>query len=91
MLLVCDHKSQLVVNHFFLDQGVGADDDVRFMGGDLLVDSPLFLCRHGAGNKNDFLFYSISFKKLCNRLKMLLGKNFRGRHQSALESVAGGL
>ena len=41
VLLVCDDKAKVFVNHLLLDQGVGANDHVGLAGCNLSVDSPL--------------------------------------------------
>lgn len=88
VLLVCDDKAKVFVNHFLLDQGVGANDHVGLAGCNLSVDSPLLFQSGGAGQKHwmaggDSLF----LHKFGKGLEVLVCQNLCGHHQRCLVAV----
>ena len=87
VLFVSDHQGQPVIDHLFLDQGMGSDDDVRLVGGDLFIGQPLFLCRHGAGHQHGAEGNVIFPEHGLHSLIMLLCQHLCGSHKSPLEAV----
>ena len=87
MLLVRHHQRQPVVNHLFLDQGVGADDQIRAVGSDFLIGQPFLLRRHGTRYQNGPPIDPIGFKEGRHRFIMLSCQYLRGRHQRPLIAV----
>lgn len=45
VLLIRDDERQIVIDDLLLDQGMRADDDIRFVRSNLFVGKPFFLCR----------------------------------------------
>ena len=87
VLLIGDNQGKVVVHHLFLNQGMGADYDVRFMAGNLCICQTFFLGRHGAGDQHRNLFDSLLFKKAGHGFKVLSGQHLRGYHKRALISI----
>ena len=87
MLLIGNHQSQIVILHFFLDQSVGADDQIGLVGADLLISLAFFPGCHGAGNQHSPDFHVPLGKQLIDRFKMLPGQDLRGSHESPLKAI----
>ena len=90
VLLVGDDEGKVIVNYLLLNQGMGSDDDIRVVGGNLLVGDPLFLCRHRASEQDHLFVHTVLLKEFRHRLKVLSRENFRRHHESALVSVLTG-
>ena len=90
VLLVGDDEGKVIIDYLLLDQGVGSDDDIRFMGDNFLVDDPLFLCRHGTSEQDHLFVHTMLLKKFRHRLEVLSRENFRRHHESSLVSVLAG-
>ena len=84
VLFIRDDERQIVIDDLLLDQGMCADDDIRLMGRDFFIGKPFFLCRHGSGDENHFLFDSMCGKQFRHRLIVLSREDFRRDHQRAL-------
>ena len=48
VLLVCNDKSQLVIDHLLLNQSMGSHDNIRLVVFYLPIGQALLLCRHGS-------------------------------------------
>ena len=90
VLLVGDDEGKVIIDYLLLDQGVGSDDDIRFMGGNFLVGDPLFLCRHGTSEQDHLFVHTMLLKEFRHRLEVLSRENFRRHHESSLVSVLAG-
>ena len=87
VLLVSDNQGQLVVHHLFLNQGVGADYNVRLMAGNLCICQTFFPGRHGTCDQHGNLINPLLFKKTGHGFIMLPGQYLRGHHKRALISI----
>ena len=84
VLFIRDDERQIVIDDLLLDQGMRADDDIRFVRSNLFVGKPFFLCRHGSGDEHHFLFDSMCGKQFRHRLIVLSREDFSRDHQRAL-------
>ena len=66
---------------------MGTDDDIYRSAQNALVNPPLFLRRHGAGQQRRTKRQSVSLRHRRHGLIMLGGKHFGGRHQRPLITV----
>ena len=80
VLFVGDHQCQPVITDLFLNQRMGANDNVRLMVFCHAAGFPLLFRCHGAGKQDGFLGQAAIGKQLYNGLVMLPGQNFRGDH-----------
>ena len=87
VLLIGNNQGKVVVHHLFLNQGMGADYNVRLMAGNLRVCQTFFLGRHGACDQHRNLFDSLLFKKAGHGFKVLSGQYLRRHHKRALISI----
>ena len=88
VLLICHHQSQIPIDHFFLDQRMGSDNDLRFAALDFFSCQSLFLRRHGTCQQNGTKWDVMGLQQFLHRLIMLLCQHFCGHHQSSLISIA---
>ena len=88
VLFVHDHQAQLGELDFLLDQGMGADDQLRVALRDVAADFALAVFFQRAGQQHDPV--SGIFQNSAGGKIMLLGQDFGGRHQRDLVSVFDG-
>ena len=90
MLLVRDHQRQTVILHLLLNQGVGADYQIRLPGRDASIGLTLLPGAHGTRQKYRAKTTAVLFYIALYRLKMLQGQHLRRGHQRSLISVGCG-
>ena len=85
VLFVDDYQPQFGELDFLLDQGMGADDQLRIALGDVAADFALAVFFHRAGQEDDPV--SGIFQNSAGGKIMLLGQDFGGRHERDLISI----
>ena len=88
VLLIRDHKNQLLINHLFLDQGTGADYDIIITFFNSGTSFFLFSCGNRTGKKYRFHRQMISFCHMAQLFIMLSCQNFRRSHHGSLTAIS---
>ena len=89
MLLICDREPQRGELHRFLDECMGADDDVHLMRRDARDHLLPLLRRQVPREEADADGHT--FEQMLERIIVLAREDLRRRHQRALEAVLHGL
>ena len=84
MLLIRDHERELVIDDLLLEQGMGADDEIRIVGGDACIERFPLLRRHRTGHEHRSKRERMLLDHRLHLRKMLLRENLRRRHQCRL-------
>ena len=84
VLLIRDHQRELVIHDLLLKQGMGANDEVRIVDGDALIERLPLLRRHRARHKHRSKREGILLDHRLHLRIVLLRENLRRRHQGRL-------
>ena len=85
MLLVHDYHAEFCELYFLLDQGMGANYQLGVALSDVTASFAFAVVLHGASEQHNAV--AGAFENASSREIVLLGENFRRRHQRDLVSV----
>src|SRR5262245_27932992 len=88
MLLVDGDEAQARENDVIFDQSMGANNKLRFAGGDSFARGRLFRWFQSADEEFDLV--AGSFKDAAGGQEMLDGENFRRSHERGLTAIFDG-
>ena len=87
MLLIRDHERELIIDDLLLKQGMGADDEVRIVGGDARIERFPLLRRHRPRHEHRSKWERMLLDHRLHLRIVLLRENLRRRHHTSLAMV----